>query len=517
MVEVEGGLHAVIVTFRGHDTAPGAEQAVKEYRRGDVAAALVVLDVESVHGLELEHILDDVHVRIEVGGKQGLVALVRHIEHGDGIGIITPGGIIAVFVLDGNVVGITERGDDHTARLRATSLRGRTYGSVVVDGLVEVQITGDRDEVRELGGNVASDDEALHVVVLDISFLLEEVARDIILDSFGTTVDGQVVVVDMTVAENVVNPVGVGGRSGDLCIAERDRRVAVVCVRAVCPHLVVIEIPLHLELVDVRHIVLSAEHLHIRVERNQGIGAVIGHAELAFPSLLRGDEDYAVGCIHTVNGCGCILQDFDGFDVFGIDAGKTCTVDAARHRGHGSAGRTDKGITRHNDAVNDINRRAAAADRNAHTTARLRTLHRCLEAGRTAHEHLVHVGGSHLVNLVGFNLGDSRGQVFPGHGTVAGDDGLVEEVDIVRENDVHNGGSADGDPGGLVADGGELEDIAWFGGDRVATVQVGDGTAALPNDDNASSDYGFTLAVLHLACDVLGERRNGTECRNQQG
>ena len=45
----------------------------------------------------------------------------------------------------------------------------------------------------------------------------------------------------------------------------------------------------------------------------------IADLRLAFSAALGGDEDYAVGALHTVDGSSCILENRNAFDIVGVD------------------------------------------------------------------------------------------------------------------------------------------------------------------------------------------------------
>ena len=74
-------------------------------------------------------------------------------------------------------------------------------------------------------------------------------------------------------------------------------------------------------LVDDLHVLLSVEVAGLAVGIGPAYETVVGNGDLAFLTLLGGDEDYTVGGTCTVDGGGSgVLQYVDALDVVGVDA-----------------------------------------------------------------------------------------------------------------------------------------------------------------------------------------------------
>ena len=504
MAEVQHTLEGAVGLTVVLQVTAGLEQLVEPHVGGDVGRTVGILGVVAELGLGGEPALDDVGIRDEVGADGLVGGDVRHLEHRHGVRDVAEGKHAAILVV-GTLVGrVMHGGGEHTVGLGTAAVGGTADHTVVDLVLVEVDRRADLEPFGQVRHDVGTQREALVVVVDDVAELVVEVAGEVVLDVLGAALDPDVVGIDVAVAEDLAHPV-IRGSGSDLRIGEALDPAAVVGIRAVDTHLVVDEVEFLGPDVHLLHILLAGELGEIRIVHDPGVGSVIGDTGLALLAFLGGDEHDTVGCRDTVDGSGSVLQDLDGLDIIRVEAGQAGAVDGAREHGGRAAGGAFEGTGRHDHAVHDVERGAATADGHVHTAARLGGGHRGLQTGGTSHQELGHVGRTGLLDVIDGDLGDSRGQILFRDGAVTGHNRLVEQVDIVREDHVHDVASADGDLGGLVADGGELEDITRLGGDGVVTVDIGDGTAGLAGNHDACADDRLTLAVQDLSGHSLSE------------
>ena len=150
---------------------------------------------------------------------------------------------------------------------------------------------------------------------------------------------------------------------------------------------------------------------------------------MALGTLLRGDDDNAVGSTGTVDGGRRgILEDGEGLDVFRVDGGQRVA-----HAGDAVIG--------NGQAVDDVQRvvggiqgcAATDTDRSAgarHTGTRSDDDTRALAA-----EEVGRGRDDTLVDFVGLDGRDGTGEVTLLDGTITDDDDFVEEVGVIREGD----------------------------------------------------------------------------------
>ena len=218
-------------------------------------------------------------------------------------------------------------------------------------------------------------------------------------------------------------------------------------------------------------------------------------------TLLRGDEDHAVGAPGTVDGrCGGIFENL----------------------GRGDVARAEEADIVDDNPVDDIDRSrivdrtdTADADLGGGTGLAGGSIHG--HAGGHTLEGLVETGGGRLLELFTLDGGHGAGQVALFHDAIANGYDLFEENGIGLQDDIDDR-AADGHFLLGVSHAGDNEDVSILGGNGIVAVIVRGRALSGTLDGNIGSGNrpvvrpGFCYRTL----DLLGHRRDGQD-QHQQG
>ena len=352
------------------------------------------------------------------------------------------------------------------------------------------------DVLHEVGGVAEGEVVAVHVVVVDDATGVRDGGGDVGLAAVGTRREGDGVHLVHARLEEVARVVG--GRGVQL------RAPAVVGAgggRAV-------------RVLELRH--------HIGAGEGRGVRVVDVQPVLA--ALLGGDDDDAVRRVGTVQGRrGRAGEDGDRLDVVLVQGTEHVTglagagIDAFRL---GSA----QGL--HRDTVDHIQRIVVVGDGLGtahHDTGCAARARGGLADGYARHLAVQAVDeGTHRTHRLHFGLLDIVGEGFfllaDTHG---GDHRRVERDVVRRQGDIDDRTASDLLDGVFLADVGEAEGLRRSrDGDRVATVQVGDGTyRGISLHDDTGADERFSEVIGDGTRDgpVLGQGESACDEQPRQG
>ena len=289
----------------------------------------------------------------------------------------------------------------------------------------------------------------------------------------------------------------------------------------------IVQVALLLELLVDGHLVLGVHDVEGGVHRLQadGVFARVADVALARLALLGGDDDDARHRARTIDGgSGTVLQDVEGLDVVGVQAG-----DRGGDQGGGVTGaeivRGDVHDVLHDHAVHDPQRLGRTVDGGGATDADLR---RGAEgAGDVLDGHAGHlalqgagdVGDTGQLRALGVHLGGGTGVEPAVDGLHTGGDGRIQDRGVVLQDELQGLGERKALI--LVSHAGGDDELRLRRDvlDGEVTVQVGhrsDGLVSLHIDGR--SDYRLAARVDH----GTGYRRlrrgeeDGTEQARQQ-
>ena len=251
-------------------------------RTGMVAPRLAVLHV----GGDLDRkSLDRFHGQGGVGQQAVRIPPVFHlVQIGHGI---HAGGGLRLEVVPRTVV-VVRRGqrrgrEGRVDHRRAAAAALRVHLVVVRTAEDDVRRSGDvfRDVVFE----IRADRDAFVSALLDDAVLIEVAQAERSLEGRAAARDVHGVVGDHGRPEDFVLPVGVPHVGCDL-LGREDRRL-------------VVDAGL---LVQIGHVFVAAQHVHLLVEGLDADAAVVAHPDFALLGALRRDDHHAVGSPRTVDG-----------------------------------------------------------------------------------------------------------------------------------------------------------------------------------------------------------------------
>ena len=252
------------------------------------------------------------------------------------------------------------------------------------------------------------------------------------------------------------------------------------------------------------HVIFHSEEVKFLAEALEFGVAVVAYLGLAGLAALGGDEDYTVGTLGTVDGCGgSVLKDVDGFDVADID-----------HL---------EGVV-HGEAVDDVERAgglgdgSTAADGDVDVGTGSSALGDDVDAGRLACKGLGRRGDGYLGEVVARYGYGGTGEVLPLDFGVTDGYGFLEVEGAVLE------GYVDDVPAGydfgdvIISEHGEHKCACRLGhGDGITSVRSGHfaDCAVLGHDDNSGDRV--AVAVCYSTADglVLGHGRKACAQTNK--
>ena len=292
--------------------------------------------------------------------------------------------------------------------------------------------------------------QAVHVGSINDTLTVHVVDTGHILGLGIATVNGNVVVVRDTGAQNLILPVGVA-------------TLVVGIVDAVLRHVVA-------DVAGRSHI----ERLGNLIESHI---SVVAHVGTAFVTALGGDDNHAVGSLRTVDSrCRSIAQHVDRLNVVrcyhrDVDSGNTVD-DVVRL--HGSA------LTQRRCTTQRDGRSAVGVARTCHD----QTGHLALQHGGGVSEHTT-------VEVLGLHRSDRRGDVLTLHRAVTYDDDLVQQLVVFLQRDALAGSN------GLRLKT-HVRDVQLgtaLDVDRVTSVDVGHHAILSSGFHDTYADERFTLRV----------------------
>ena len=218
---------------------------------------------------------------------------------------------------------------------------------------------------------------------------------------------------------------------------------------------------------------------------HQADGAAVVDGDLfSVLGALGRNEDHARRGARTVDGgCGGVLEDGDGLDVFGIQGVQfsrdVVDQDQRADGGHARTAAGEGGGTADLDAFAGLSGRIGRR--------------RDVQAGDGALE-----GGGHVrlrpvtQDFVHLDRGHGTGQVHLLLDTVAHDDGFLQQSGVFFEDD-GQGGSGNGNDPCDIADAGDLQEIVFADGQVESAVFVGDGPhTVLALEEDGGPDDGLS-------------------------
>ncbi len=215
--------------------------------------------------------------------------------------------------------------------------------------------------------------------------------------------------------------------------------------------------------------------------------ALIAEADAGVVAALGGDEDYACGCLRTVDGGGCgILQHSHALDVVAVDV--VDVVDLHAVHDDERAGVAHGGDTAH---VHRACRGAGAAAAAAYHKAGDAALQGCGERGGLAGGKVGTLHGSHGAR-----------EVLLLDGAVTDDHDVVEDVGGAGHVYLH-GAAVIGDVGGIVAYITHLHFLAAAAVEYEIAVDVGHDSLVGAFEAHAGADEGLAFLVEDGTFDLL--------------
>ena len=180
--------------------------------------------------------------------------------------------------------------------------------AVVAD---DVAVGTDLQIVGHVGIDIHTEGVTLVVEAFQYTLLAHVVTRDEIFHLLGTTINGDVVILDDTSLRcEVVEPVGLFAGSlilgfvGILHIVIKHCLTRVLCSRV---------------LITLSHLRTIGEVKLLGKVFNTEV-AVVAHRRLTVLTVLGGNQNNTIGTVRTVDsGSRGILQDFHGLDIVGVD------------------------------------------------------------------------------------------------------------------------------------------------------------------------------------------------------
>ena len=291
---------------------------------------------------------------------------------------------------------------------RAAAAALRVHLVVVRTAEDDVRRSGDvfRDVVFE----IRADRDALVSALLDDAVLIEVAQAERSLEGRAAARDVHGVVGDHGRPEDFVLPVGVPHVGCDL-LGREDRRL-------------VVDAGL---LVQIGHVFVAAQHVHLLVEGLDADAAVVAHPDFALLGALRRDDHHAVGSPRTVDGRRRgVFENLHRLDVRRVDH-----VDVAR-----------KSVDDPQGFVVALDR-VGAADADLDGRSGLSVELVDLHARDTSLERLRHRDVGEFVDQVALDLGHGSREVAFALYAVADYDQFVHHETALREFDVECGAAVD--------------------------------------------------------------------------
>ena len=430
---------------------------------------------------------------------------IQRIDRADAVGDVeqVAGGTVAVapVCLLGIRVGEVHRGDEpHPGLSLIFSID--TTGVTLIVGVVHdtrvLQVT-DRSVVVEAVGTTGSGNVVLLTISIVESFLVP-IIRNIIVftirvSEFSIRIQLEVGTDEVLAFRNGIDQVT---QTAVLLVKQVLVRISIAFGNSMTGILVLVVQPLEEGLV-----VQTGIGDHVVLGDQAGVDTETGvelDLRITGLTLLGGDDHNTVRAAVTIDGGGgSVLQDRHGFDVLRVDVGNGTIVRNAIHHDKRAVGSGHGTDTTDADRISTTTCRVAAGAGNLHTRG---------STGKSAR----YAGRNFLLDGLVVNDRRRSRKGTLGSRTIRNDDGFVQELAVILEDDVDVGATGYGDILSDISHTKHLKDTVCRNIQRERTRDVRHGinrTVAFQND--IGTDDSFTGGILHgtLHSDILCGSREG--------
>ena len=430
---------------------------------------------------------------------------IQRIDRADAVGNVeqVAGGTVAVapVCLLGIRVGVVHRGDEPHPGL-SLIFRIDTAGVTLVVGVVHntrvLQVT-DGSVVVEAVGAAGSGNVVLLTISIVESFLVP-IIRNIIV--FAIRVSELGIRIQLEVGTDQVlafrNGIDQVTQTAVLLVKQVLVRISITLGNGMAGILILV-----VQTLEEGLVVQSGIGDHVVLGNQAGVDTETGvELDLRITALtfLGGDDHDTVRTAVTINGgCGSVLQDGHGLDVLRVDVGNGTIIRNAIHHDKRAVGSGHGTDTTDADRISTTTCRVAAGTGDLHTRG---------STGKSAR----YAGRNFLLDCLVVNdrRGSRKGTL--GRRTIRNDDGFVQELAVILEDDVDVGASGYGDILSHKSHTKHLKDTICRNTQRERTRDVRHGiNRAVAFQNNIGSHDSFTGGILHgtLHSDILCGGREG--------